>query len=492
MEAIKLFTPDQIREIDRLAYEKYNIPEIILMENAAYGSFKIIEQRFKGYKILVLCGPGNNGGDGIALARILDSFGWDVTLSFADTKTYKNSALINFKAAQHVKTTNILKHPLDNNTLIVDALFGIGLSRSLNANLSIVVSHVNNVDSPVLSLDIPSGIDGLTGKVLGKNAIKADITVTFCSPKIGLYLFPGADYTGEIICSKISIPTMLLSSFKTPYINLPILLPEKDRNCHKGSYGKILTIAGSEDYYGAPYFASKAALLAGAGNSTLITTSNVVRVCAVLAPEIIYNDDGRLEESINKSTAVVIGPGIGKSLRAKELLLKTLNSNPDNLIIDGDALTLLAEDLSVLKVLTKIYVITPHPREMARLLKTTTTFIEENRLKVATEFSVKHKCIVVLNGAYTVIAMPSSEILINRSGSVTLATAGSGDILCGIISGLTGRTSLYNAVKAGVYLHGLTGEILEESIGKIGVTASDLLKTIPESFSRYTELANNQ
>lgn len=485
MEAMKIFTPEQIRNIEQLAIVEYHISEEILMENAAHAIFRSIKKRFKDYKVIILCGPGNNGGDGMAVARLLDSEGWDVRLSYLYNPAYKNAALKNFYRVSNLKTVEINSINYSRRTLVIDALFGTGLNRTLDRKTETIIRDINISDASVLSIDIPSGIDSLTGKIIGGNAINADVTVTFIGMKMGQLNFPASKYCGELLISPISIPSKIFNSFNTPVINFPILLKQKERDSHKSSNGIVVTVAGSSTYFGAPYFSSKTALLAGSGYSILITSEKIAAVCAVLAPEVIYISGKELEKTINKSICTVFGPGIGISDKSFELLKKIINLSPKNLIIDADGLTLLSQDMSLLTKLEKTFIITPHPGEMARLLKRNIVDIEENRIKYANELSVKIGAIVVLKGQFTVIASPDGEIYINNTSSVTLATAGSGDILCGIISGLIGFNDLITSVRAGVYIHGLAGIITEEQIGTTGVTASDIMAAVPQAVKKY-------
>lgn len=463
MEIIKIITPTQIRELEKEAVEKQNLSHELLMENAAHALFRTIEDRFFGFKIIIVNGPGNNGGDGVILARILESEDWDVKLSFKGFD----------------------KEILTDKSVVVDAIFGIGLNRDLDDFTASIISKINSSPAKVIAVDIPTGVNALTGEIMGNIAVKADITVSFLSAKSGMFLFPGANYCGEIIISPISVKQELINSYKGPCINSKIELKQRSIDSHKCSNGKVLTIAGSEEYHGAAYFSSFSPLLVGAGYSTLITTLTTKLICAGLAPEIIYKTDEDLEHSIKESTSVIFGPGLGINHRSRNLLKEILKLNPQNLIIDADGLNLLSEDLNLLDNIKTTFVITPHPGEMSRLTGKSIKEIEKNRVTYAEDFSKKYNCIVVLKGVYTVIAAPDSETYININSSTTLATAGTGDILSGIIAGLTSYATLIDAVRAAVYIHGISGKIAEEEIGKVGVTASDILKNIPRAYKRY-------
>lgn len=488
MEALKLLTPDQIKDIDKYAIEKLEFPELLLMENAAHAVYREVSNHFPDFDIVVMCGPGNNGGDGLALARILKSEGWNVKLSLISENKYRGSSKVNFNLSRHIEKIKLTREILTPRTLIIDALFGIGLNRALKPYIEEIISYINNSPSKVVSIDIPTGICALTGNILGQCAIKADMTVTLCSPKIGMYKFPGFNYCGQIVTAGISLPDFIFESIKAPILNTPLLIPERDKNCNKRSYGKILTIAGSTNYYGAPYFSSKAALLAGSGYSTLISSDSVIKVCATIAPEIIYREESEIDKCFKDATSVVFGPGVGLSTKSRKLLKSVIEYEPDNLILDGDALSLIAEDSSVLNNYSKPFVMTPHTGEASRLLSSPVSSVNEDPLKSALAISKKFNCITILKGAHTIITTPEKDIFINICSSPNLATAGSGDILSGLISGLTGQLPLLEAVRAAVYIHGLSGVILEKRVGKSGITAVNILDTIPESINKYRHL----
>lgn len=492
METLKLLKPDQIKSIDSYAVKTLGFPEILLMENAAHSVFKEISNRFSGYEVIIVCGPGNNGGDGLALARLLKSSGWHVRISKLLSKKFAGSAEINFNLCDQIEKVDIKTIHLTSNTLIVDAIFGIGLNRPPSSDVESVIKKVNNSPAKVLSIDIPSGISGLTGEVLGNTAVKSDITVSLCAPKVGLYMFPGFDYCGHIVNAFLPLPDNIFDRISAPLLNTPVPLKEKARNSNKRSFGRVLTVAGSSSYYGAPYFSSKASLLAGAGYSTLITPDCVKRVCASLAPEVIYRNESDLSSCIEDSSTVIFGPGVGLNSRSRNLFKEVIHNSPENLIIDGDGLTLLAEDPSLMSNFRKLFTVTPHAGEASRLLGITVEDINKNPIESALNISKEFSCITVLKGPHTVIASPDMKAYVNICSSQTLATAGSGDILSGIIAGLTGFVPLLEAARAGVYIHGYAGVIIEREVGMFGVSAVDILKSIPEAINSYSTLSTRE
>lgn len=485
MEAIKLLTPNNIKELDQKAINM-GIPELLLMEDAAYGVFSAIKNLYKGYKVIIICGPGNNGGDGMALGRILKSAGWNVYFYFPFKTNYKGASLINYNISKDIEQIELSESSLSHNTLIVDALFGVGLNRNIEPEIAELINKVNKSKSKVLSIDIPSGINGLNGSVMG-SAIKADTTVTLCAHKIGLHLYPGNSFCGKIILSEISIPKTLINALKTPQLNTLLPIKKKERESYKTSYGKVAIIAGSSNYYGAPYFASKASLLSGSGYTTLISEKNVNNTCAGLAPEVIYRDDIDLKKVISSTTTTVIGPGIGLNKRAERLFTETVSLNPDNLVIDGDALTMLAQNPEILENFTGLAILTPHYGEAAKLLDCSIESVKNNLLSCAKDLSRKYSATTVLKGAKTIISTIQGEIYINKTGSPVLGTAGSGDVLAGIIAGQLGLfKDITEAVRSSVYIHGLIGNILEDKLGSFGITAQDILNTLPEAINSCT------
>ena len=490
MEAVNILNSDEIGKIENIAIEELGISEELLMENAAYGTYNVIADKFREYEIFILCGPGNNGGDGLALGRILYSQGFNVTILPLFGNCYKSTAAKkNFNSAEKIGIITKALPVFNKSTLIVDAIFGIGLNREIDKNIKDIINTVNRSGAPILSIDIPSGINGNTGEITGKSAVKADITVTYIRPKPGHFLYPGADFRGELISDPISIPNNIIGNLNSRvYLNNTVLIPERGKNIHKTTYGRVLTIAGNKNYYGAPYFSSKSALLAGAGYSTLVTENSVIRSISSKAPEVIYTPADEFDPKKLNAGTVVIGPGIGLEKSSRELITKLLENSPSRIIIDGDGLTILSENIEILNGITSNIVLTPHPKEMARLLNTTVENIETDRINVTRRLSENTGAIVVLKGVYTLIGTPDGRIYINTISSNTLATAGSGDILCGIIAGMSGYTDILSAVRAAVSIHGFTGVIAEERIGSFGVSAENLMGFIPEAIKRYRSL----
>ncbi|QEN04836.1 NAD(P)H-hydrate dehydratase [Thiospirochaeta perfilievii] len=487
METIRILSPNQIKTVEKEAVDSYFLTEEILMESAALSVYNIIVERFKGFSVIIYCGPGNNGGDGLALGRILSNNGYKVYIDIIDSSKYNGASKRNFQAAEKL---GLLENKIDikgDKTLIVDAIFGVGLNRVIADDIQGIISSINSLQNPVISLDIPSGINGFNGKIMGEQCINSDITVTFIAPKIGLYLFPGANFCGEIIIESLSLPPALFNKLSAPRVNKPIKIKPRKTDIHKSSYGKVINISGSENYFGAPYFVSKAALLSGCGYSMLSSPPSIKEAISSIAPELVYINESDIIDSVKSSSCTVFGPGLGVNYRSKSLLKKIIKIETKNLIIDGDGLTILADSMKRIKNIQSSLILTPHPKEMSRLLGKTLDEVENSRIESALELSTISNAIVVLKGVYSVITTPQKDVYINTESSNSLATAGSGDILCGIIAGLCGYTDPLSAVKSAVYIHGKVGQYAKEQIGDFGVTANSLLSFIPEVINSHLD-----
>jgi len=509
---VKVASSNEIRLLDKEAVEKYGISHEILMENAGAAVARLIlHTASEKDTVAVIAGPGNNGGDGLVCARHLASHGMDVhvylvadpeRLSELVKKNLDRVALANIPVEKVTeKNVEELQYVLLFYDVIVDALFGTGLTRPLEGVYKEAVEAINDSGSLVVSVDIPSGINSDTGEVMG-TAVKADFTVTFGLPKIGLLLYPGAEYAGEILVSHISYPRSLIKDDRIKVeTNDPLYPPPRQPDTHKGDYGKALFIAGSKRYYGAPMLASRSFLKAGGGYSRLATVSSIVPFLATRAPEVVYEEleetnSGTISyrnlEKILKLTEasdiVAIGPGIGLDDETARLVLELIPRINKPLIIDGDGLTILARDTTILSTRKYPTVITPHPGEMSRLTGKQVEEIKKSRLKTALEVAQKLGSYVVLKGAHTVIATPEGKAYINLTGNPGMATAGSGDVLVGAIAGMYGiGYGFEEAVRMGVFVHGLAGDLAVESIGMDGLTAVSIMNFLPRAMKELRE-----
>jgi len=493
----------EMRSLDRCAIEKFAIPEEILMENAGEASYFVIMDEFgvKNKKFVIICGIGNNGGDGFVVARKIHSNGGDVKIFIlGDVNKYKGAAKKNFGIIsglqieiRHIESIESIKSDVLHCDAIVDAIFGTGLTRNVEGLYGDVIQLINKSRKKVFSVDIPSGINGDTGKIMGAT-VKADYTVTFGLPKIGNLLFPGYECCGKLYVSHISFPPSLYNqdSIKVE-INDYIKLPPKDKIAHKGDFGEVLFIAGALSYFGAPYFSALSFLKAGGGYSRLAAPISVTPFIANKGSEIVFipqketdsgsislkNRDALLELS-EKMDMVVIGPGLSLNEETQQLTRELAKRIEKPLLIDGDGITAISKDLDAIKERKEPTILTPHLGEMSRITKMSVSDLDKNKIDVLQSTSKELNSIIVLKGAHSLIGYPDEKVYINLSGNPGMASAGSGDVLTGTIAAMFGLgLSIEDAVRKGVFIHGFSGDLAAKDLGEDGITAQDILDYLP-------------
>ncbi|RXT05203.1 NAD(P)H-hydrate dehydratase [Ammoniphilus sp. CFH 90114] len=488
-----LVNAQQMREIDRFAMKEIGIPGIILMEAAGQAVVKEVEARWAtpNARVVVLAGHGNNGGDAFVVSRHLLNKGYRVQTWLVGTEekmstdaatTYR--ALIGSQYAVKLFGNSSWEEFIQDlqwATLIVDGLLGTGVQGPLREPIGRIIEEVNQQEqADVISIDIPSGVNADTGSV-ETNAVEADATVTFAYPKWGQYLFPGAAYCGELLVRDISIPGWVGEKL-APTDQLldekmmTSLLPKRSRHSHKGTFGHVLILGGCHSYVGAPALASMGAIRSGAGMVTLAIPRTIQPMVAGKVTEAIYwlwpetegyfskNSWKLLTERKGRFDFTIVGPGMGQA-PGSEWLEQVIRHTTGPLLLDADALNLLAKDLSMLKGREQV-VLTPHPGEMARLAGVSVEQVETNRPHIARQFAVHHQVYVVLKGTYTIIATPKGEIFVSPRGSSSLAKGGSGDVLSGMIGSFVNQTgNILSGILLGVYLHGMSGEFMDEYSG---------------------------
>jgi hydroxyethylthiazole kinase-like uncharacterized protein yjeF len=508
---MKISRVNEMKNMDARAVKDYNISEEILMENAGIAAFKVILDNFgvNGKRAAVFCGGGNNGGDGFVVARKIHSHGGIVQIFLlSDPEKYKGAAKKNFDIAKKLKLniTGVGKvgdiaDELQTFDLIVDGLFGTGLDRNVEGKYKNVIDLINQQECPVVSLDIPSGISGNTGEIMGA-AVKADHTVSFGLPKVGNLLYPGFSQGGKLSVTHISFPPELYEQKKMEIeVNDPVRLPERKQDAHKGSLGKVMFIAGSNLYMGAPYFAAQSFMRAGGGLSFLATPEAVAPFIASKGNELVilplrmsksgsitmHNMDKLLEFS-DKVDMVVIGPGISLN-RGAQNLVRSLSADINKpVLIDGDGLTAIAKDLDCIANRAFPTILTPHIGEMSRLTGKSISEILQHKVDALQVTAKMLKTVIVLKGAHSLIGHPDGGIYINLSGNPGMATAGSGDVLTGTIAAMYGLGLPINeAVRNGVFIHGFAGDLVADDLGEDGMIATDIMNYLPDALKTLRE-----
>jgi NAD(P)H-hydrate epimerase len=482
-----LYRAAQVRELDRIAIEEYGIPGSTLMEHAAEAAFRALRQHWPEVRRIVLvCGLGNNGGDGYVIARLAAEAGLEVgVLQVGDPQRLQGDAL---RARRLLDATSVVVLPFDvralsDADLIVDALLGTGLKGEPCGEWREAIEAINSADKPVLAVDISSGLDADTGCVQGV-AVRAALTVTFIGLKQGMYTADGPDHCGVIQFNDLGVPSEVFNhvaaaATRIEIKNLP-RLPARQRNSHKGDYGRVLVIGGEHGMAGALRLCGEAALRVGAGLVYLATRAAHAAVISAQRPELLCYGVERSEQLaplLERADVIAIGPGLGQSEWASQLLARVLDTGLP-LVVDADALSLLA--LEPLR--RDNWILTPHPGEAARLLKTNTAEIQSDRFTAAAELQKRYGGVAVLKGAGTLVVTDTGVGLCS-AGNPGMASAGMGDVLTGVIAGLIAQgLSLEEAARIGVCLHAAAGDKAAEQ-GERGLIASDPLPWLRPLFN---------
>lgn len=484
----------QMRQLDDRAQSEWQLSGDLLMERAALAAAREMKRIVKGKlsKVIICCGKGNNGGDGLALARILQADGSNITaVLLYPREEYRGLAALNLERAEKfgVRVASWSENTaseLKDADVIVDAILGTGTFGAPREPLPRVIEAINRANRPVLALDIPSGIDADTGNVPG-TAVKAHMTVTFGLAKPGLYIYPGAEYAGEVVIDHIGFPEALIEDEQLFIHCLTVadvqkMLPRREPTAHKGTNGHLLVIGGAPGMYGAPALAALGALRTGSGLVT-VAVDDLARFVDKPRETMAVELEDALQR-LDDYRAVVVGPGLGAE-SGLEVMKAVVASANRPLVIDADGLNALAQNMELMKEIRVPAVLTPHPGEMARLTGLETRAIQKDRLNVARSYAEKWQKIVVLKGARTVIALPDGRIYLNLTGNSGMATAGMGDVLAGMIGSLMAQgLPAETAAVLGPYLHGLAGDLAAGQRGPVGIVAGDVISGIPEVYKK--------
>jgi len=521
---MKVLTAAQMRETDRLTTERFGVPTLQLMENAGTRVVEFLRAEFANLpkrRIVVLCGKGNNGGDGLVVARLLKRQGAEPKVFlFAAPEAVRGDAAVNLKRWQevsgelHVVTDTAhlegVRGALVAAEIVVDALLGTGLSGPVEGLLRAVIEDVNSLPHTVevIAVDTPSGLPSDVADFDGP-VIQADYTVTFTAPKVGQLVARDCDRVGKLLVRSIGTPLGLLEN--DPQLKLHWLEPgefrsvplERHAAAHKGDFGHALVVAGSRGKTGAAVLAAHAALRVGAGLVTVATPSDVLPIVASGMPEMMTEplastdagsigmrslDYGRFAEITKGKTVLAMGPGLSTHPETQQFVRAVLADCALPVVLDADGLNAFggrADELAKHKA--AVLAVTPHPGEMARLLSCTGKDVQGKRLEVALQAAARCNAYVVLKGYHTIVATPDGRAFINSTGNPGMATGGTGDALTGMLAGLTAqfRTEHWERVLGlGVYLHGLAGDLAAAQVGEAPMIASDLIAAIPQAFKQ--------
>ena len=541
-----LATAAQMKETDRRAIHEWGIPSTLLMERAAQGIFdavqELAEERPAGREkavylpeargevlmggevfpytrnapgqekiVAVFAGPGNNGGDGVAVAGLLRRAGWTVRCFLVGKRekmtddcremerrlTELGGALEDYDSANGEQAAFALSA-----AVIVDAVFGVGLNSNLREPGASAVALMNRASAKVVAADIPSGVEADTGRVLG-DAVRADVTVTFSMAKPGLYVGKGALCAGRVIVHDIGIPADILAGedYLAHVIDGALVrswLPRRLADSHKGNFGKVLVVGGSRGYTGAPIMAARGALRSGAGLVSLAVPEPVYQIAAIKCDEAMpsplpVGEDGELDESalmpllgmLAGKDAALLGPGLGRSAGAESLVYSVLTTVDFPLVVDADGINALSRHMDILDGRRDCpTIVTPHDGEFARMGG---DLSDGDRLSAARRFAVEHGCLLVLKGHRTIIALPNGECFVNTTGNSGMAKGGSGDVLGGMILSLLGQgMNPVRAAVCAVWLHGRAGDLAAADKGEYGMLPTDLIEQIPYAMKELT------
>ncbi len=512
---MKIVTVEQMRQLERRA-DAAGVGYAQMMEAAGRSVAEAIAPRWNPLEqqVLLLIGPGNNGGDGLVAARHLRAMGasaWVYTWNQKSLSAVATAEIPTAQAQAEFERTvqgaraeddadlSRLQSALDWCTLVVDALFGTGANRPIEGALKRILERVKAARRRVIAVDLPSGLNADTG-ALDPASVAADLTVTFACPKAGFYKFPAADALGELVIADIGIPPAFTDDIPftlATRADVARRLPTRPRSGHKGTFGKTMIVSGSSRYTGAPYLSAAATARVGAGLVTLATTSEVQHVVAAALHVATFlplpDADGAiasdaaplLVEQVRDYDSMLLGPGLGRAAGTQQFVYRLLDAQsrlPSRIIVDADGLNALSERPEWWRSLPPTCVLTPHAGEFARLTRLSIAEVEDARETAARTHAQQWNQVVLLKGAFTLVAEPGGQVTLLPFANPALATAGSGDVLSGIIAGLLAQgLSPRDAAIAGGYVHALAGDIAGEEIGDAGVIASDLLERIPEA-----------
>lgn len=491
-------TGRQMKAVDEYTINKIGIPSLVLMERAAYSVYEeIIKNYDKGTDILIVCGSGNNGADGVALARILAENNYNADIFMSGNQEHFTSEMKHqIGIAKKLGINIVNKTNMHEYNLVIDALFGVGLSRDIEGRYYNIISDINNSGADIIAVDTPSGVDSETGNIMGI-AVKADMTITFGAVKQGLLLYPGAEYAGRILIKNVGFPKEAIrlsgsKCFMPDESDIGPMLPKRINDSNKGNYGKLLAAVGTVNMCGAACMCSKAAYRMGTGLVKVFTPNENRVIIQTLIPEAVLStydvttfNEATLQDDIKNSTCVICGSGLGISDTA-EKIVKTVLESKVRTVLDADALNIISKNRALENLYHENVIITPHIGEFSRLTGLKTEEIKNNPVRACREYSSKTGIICVLKDARTVTSFKDGTAWINVSGNSGMSTAGSGDVLAGIISSLIAQgMDMEKGAVLGTFIHGLAGDEAKKTSGEYGMTAMDITDGIKNVMKKY-------
>jgi ADP-dependent NAD(P)H-hydrate dehydratase / NAD(P)H-hydrate epimerase len=519
---MKILTAQQMQRIDRLTTERYGVPSLTLMKNAGRGVVEFLADRIPALerqRIVILCGRGNNGGDGLVVARMLRERGLKPrVLLFADPGKVQGDAAANLERLANSGMPEVIETPeawqqtkasLEGTTLVVDALLGTGLTKPLAGLLLEVARDVNTelTTAKVVAVDLPSGISADSGELIGEH-VRADFSVTFTAPKIAHVFPPACERVGEWVVRQIGTPREALEDDPELFLNLSCredfawLVQPRKPDANKGNYGHVLILAGSVGKTGAAALSASAALRAGAGLVTVATAESALPTVASLGMEYMTEplpeteagtislralDYGRLDKLLEGKSVLAIGPGMGSVPETAELVRTLVNHRRIPVVLDADGLNAFAGCMDKFQCGGDLAqaVLTPHPGEMGRLAGLGTAEVQAHRIENAREFARKYGVNLVLKGFRTLTAAPDGSVWVNPTGNPGMATGGTGDVLTGVTAGLVAQyrdKAISEVAAAAVFLHGLAGDLAAKEMGEASLIAGDLIGALPKAY----------
>lgn len=507
---MRILSAEAMREVDRIAIEELGIPSLVLMENAAIGVVDAIGEIYEeAESAAIFCGPGNNGGDGLAIARHLAVRGYDVQVFLVsgrrgmrgDAEVQLGICRRQGLSIQEVADEDGVVEALEEAReadLIVDALFGTGLSKPLEGMLADLVEGLNDLPVPRVAVDLPSGLNGSRSEPLGPHVV-ADLTVTFAAPKIVHVFPPASEAVGELVVTDLGIPPELVDEagegggplHLLTGEELSNLIPEREPDSHKGDYGHALIVAGSPGKAGAAILAARAAVRAGAGLVTAAVPESILDVVdlgSIESMTLPLPSLDRVLDALEGKSVVAMGPGLGQEKETGEAIRRIALEVSLPLILDADGINAFAGRAAELAGRGAETVLTPHPGELGRLLGIPASEVQEDRIEAARRAAAQTEAVVVLKGHRTLVVTPGGEVHVNATGNPGMASGGTGDVLTGLIAGLLSQgLGALDAARLGVYLHGLAGDLAAARTGEASLTAGDLLTYLPAAFLELEE-----